>query len=144
MAVKNRGSVQHLGSTVAGRLSRGRTPWDALGATFPAVTAAGIPRRTAYECISALESSPRGLYAGAVMTANSDGELDAALVLRTMFQRDGVTWLQAGAGIVAGSKPELEFRETCEKLRSLSRFIVPADASSPNGRREEADVSSHR
>jgi len=126
MSLKHRGSVQHLGSTVGGRLAPGRTAFDALQATFPAVTGSGLPRRAAYEYIAAHEDEPRDLYAGAVVTLASDGELDAALVLRTVFQANGTTWLRAGAGIVAGSRPEREFQETCEKLRSLSRFIVPA------------------
>jgi salicylate synthase len=125
LAVKARGSVQHLGSTVRGRLRAGLNGWDALQAAFPAVTASGIPRRDACQFISRLESCPRGLYAGAVLMADSRGALDAALVLRTVVQEGGQTWLQAGAGIVAGSTPKREFSETCDKMRSVARNLVP-------------------
>lgn len=127
MQVLERGSVQHLASTVGGQLRDGRGPWDAFATLFPAVTASGIPKLAAYRAIHAYESGPRGLYSGAVLAADSRGGLDAALVLRTVFQRGGRTWLQAGAGIVAHSIPDREFEETCEKLRSVAQFLVPAE-----------------
>jgi anthranilate/para-aminobenzoate synthase component I len=86
-----------------------------------------VPKLTAYQAIHAYESGPRGLYSGSVLSVDSRGTLDAALVLRTVFQQSNHTWLQAGAGIVAGSTPDREFEETCEKLRSVARFLVPAD-----------------
>ena len=127
MAMKERGSVRHLGSRVSGRLRTDRTAWDALAALFPAVTASGIPKSEAYELIAELESEPRGLYSGAVVRATSDGELDAALALRTVYTRAGRTWLRAGAGIVSASRPEREYRETCEKLASVAPYLVPAE-----------------
>ncbi|WP_235783756.1 salicylate synthase [Amycolatopsis orientalis] len=126
MSVRERGSVQHLGSDVAGDLADGKTAWDALTALFPAVTASGIPKAAACEAIGRLEPGPRGLYSGAVLTADADGSLDAALVLRSVFRYEGRTWLRAGAGIVAQSTPDRELEETREKLRSVSRFLVPA------------------
>ncbi|GAA2266775.1 mycobactin biosynthesis salicylate synthase MbtI [Streptomyces amakusaensis] len=139
MNVRRRGSVQHLASRVGARLAPGRNAWHALAALFPAVTASGLPKTAACTAIHRYESAPRGLYSGAVLTADADGSLDAALVLRTVFQRDGRTWLRAGAGIVEHSTPEREFEETCEKLRSTSRFLVPrtrSDAGSPEGPRD--------
>jgi salicylate synthetase len=126
MALKERGSVHHLGSRVAGRLRADRTMWDALAVLFPAVTASGIPKAAAYEVIQAYEPGPRGLYSGAVLRATGDGDLDAALVLRTVFTHEGRTWLQAGAGVVADSRPAREYRETCEKLASVAPYLVPA------------------
>jgi salicylate synthetase len=126
LTVKPRGSVQHLASRVATTLADGRTAWDALGAVFPPVTASGIPKTAAYELIEQLESEPRGLYSGAVLMAGSDGSLDAALALRAVFQREGRTWLCAGAGIVGASRPEREYEETCEKLASVAPYVVPA------------------
>jgi salicylate synthetase len=125
MSVKERGSVQHLASEIIGRLARTVTPWDALAALFPAVTASGIPKAAACDLIHEVEPGSRGLYSGAVLTVDSDGTIDAALVLRSVFRKDGRTWLRAGAGIVAQSDPERELEETCEKLRSVSRFLVP-------------------
>lgn len=126
MSVKPRGSVQHLASSLSGRLSEGVGAWDAFAALFPAVTASGVPKVSAYRAIRRHESGPRGLYSGSVLIVDEDGALDAALVLRTLFRRDGSTWLQAGAGIVEQSDPEREFVETCEKLRSVAQHLVPA------------------
>jgi anthranilate/para-aminobenzoate synthase component I len=80
----------------------------------------------ACSAIRRYEQQPRGLYSGAVITVDTDGGLDAALVLRSIFQAGGRTWLRAGAGVVEHSTPEREYEETCEKLRSISRFIVAA------------------
>ncbi|MFG3259813.1 salicylate synthase [Streptomyces sp. NPDC048172] len=127
MTVRERGSVQHLASRITGELrTHGEGPWAALAAVFPAVTASGVPKSAAYETIRRLEPDPRGLYSGAVLTVGHDGAMDAALVLRTVFRSGGRTWLRAGAGIVGDSRPEREFEETCEKLRSVSRTLVPA------------------
>ncbi|CAI7975799.1 mycobactin phenyloxazoline synthetase [Frankia sp. Hr75.2] len=129
MNVLPRGSVQHLASRVAGRLAAGRDAWDALGAVFPSITASGVPKPVACAVIGDYEGELRGLYSGAVLIADSDGGLDAALVLRTVFQQDGRTWLRAGAGIVGHSDPDREAEETREKLRSVSRFLVAAPAA---------------
>lgn len=129
MSVCRRGSVQHLGSRVKGRLLPGRSAWDAFEALFPAVTASGIPKREAIEAIGRHEPEPRGLYSGSVLIADSDGALDATLVLRAFYQRGGQTWLHAGAGLVALSTPEREFRETCEKLQSVSLHLVAASCA---------------
>ncbi|MBE1535921.1 salicylate synthase [Actinomadura algeriensis] len=124
MTVKERGSVQHLGSSVSGALAPGRTCWDALDALFPGVTASGIPKPEAIEAIGGLEER-RGLYSGAVLAVSHDGSLDSALVLRALYNRDGRAWLRAGAGIVSGSTPEREYEETCEKLSSIAPYVVP-------------------
>jgi salicylate synthase len=124
MVVRERGTVQHLASSVHGRLPAGRSSWDAFAALFPAVTASGVPKPVAYEVIRELESSERGLYSGAVLVHDADGSLDAALVLRTVFQQHGRTWLRAGAGIVEQSRPDREFTETCEKLGSVAHHLV--------------------
>ncbi|MFG3104462.1 salicylate synthase [Streptomyces sp. NPDC048182] len=129
LTVKSRGTAQHLASDLYGHLAPGRDAWDALRALFPAVTVAGIPKPAAYEAIRRYETEPRGLYGGAVLTLDQDGSADAALVLRSVYQRGGRTWLRAGAGIVGQSVPEREFTETCEKLRSVSRSVVAAVAA---------------
>jgi anthranilate synthase component 1/salicylate synthetase len=128
MTVKQRGTVQHLASSVSGQLSPGHGPWPAFATLFPAVTASGVPKRAAYGCIRRHEPQVRGLYSGAVLTVEHNGALDAALVLRTIFQQDGKTWLRAGAGIVEQSRPDREFQETCEKLRSVALHLVARHA----------------
>jgi salicylate synthetase len=124
MAVRERGSVQHLGSTVTGRLSPSSDRMDALEALFPAVTASGIPKPAGVEAILRLDEGPRGLYSGAVVMFTADGGLDAALTLRAAYERDGRTWLRAGAGIIEASNPEREFEETCEKLSTLAPYLI--------------------
>ena len=124
MTVRERGSVQHLGSTVTGRLHSSKDRMDALETLFPAVTASGIPKAASVDAILRLDESPRELYSGAVVRFSADGGLDAALTLRTVYERDGRTWLRAGAGIIAASDPDREFEETCEKLTTLAPYLV--------------------
>ncbi len=134
MSVEERGSVQHLASQVTGKLAAGADAWDAFTAVFPAVTVSGVPKEAAFAAIRRHEGDRRGLYGGAVLTVDSSGALDAALVLRTVFRENGRTWLRAGAGIVGQSQPAREFEETCEKLDSVARFLVA------NEIREEVDA----
>jgi salicylate synthetase len=124
MTVRERGSVQHLGSTVSARLDASKNRMDALEALFPAVTASGIPKAAGVDAILRLDESPRALYSGAVVMFSSDGGLEAALTLRTAYERDGRTWIQAGAGIIGASEPDREFEETCEKLATLAPHLV--------------------
>ena len=126
MTVRERGSVQHLASRVTGSLAADCDAWDAFASAFPAVTVSGVPRNAAYASIRAHEEHPRGLYGGSVFCVDDDGVLDAGLVLRAVYAREGRAWLQAGAGIVGGSRSAREFEETCEKLDSVARFLVPA------------------
>lgn len=124
MVVRERGSVQHLASTVRGELSPDAGPWRALAVLFPSITASGIPKTPAVEAIYRLEPDRRELYSGAVITASSAGDLEATLTLRSIFSDHGESWLRAGAGIVGQSLPEREFEETCEKLGSVAPFVV--------------------
>lgn len=126
MAVRERGSVQHLASTVRGQLSMRHTHWEALDALFPSVTASGIPKRVGVDAVFRLDGAPRGLYSGAVVAVSPGEHLEATLVLRAVYQQNGSAWLRAGAGIIAASTPEREFEETCEKLSSVSPYIVRA------------------
>jgi salicylate synthetase len=125
MTVRERGSVQHLGSTISGRLDPSRDRMDALEALFPAVTASGIPKEAGVEAILRLDDRPRGLYSGAVVAVSANGGLDAALTLRAAYECEGRTWLRAGAGIIEASEPEREFEETCEKLSTLAPYLIP-------------------
>ena len=95
MTVRERGSVQHLGSTINARLNPSSDRMDALEALFPAVTASGIPKAAGIEAILRLDEAPRGLYSGAVVMVSAEGGLDAALTLRAAYERGGKTWLRA-------------------------------------------------
>lgn len=124
MSVAHRGTVQHIASRLKGKLKAGYNSWHAFNALFPAVTASGIPKRESLEAIGRFEPHSRNLYSGCVLTFDSDGALDAALVLRTIFQKDNNAWLHTGAGIVGMSVPARELEETREKLSSYARQLV--------------------
>ncbi|WP_371319342.1 salicylate synthase [Pseudomonas sp. B6002] len=123
MGISRRGSVQHLSSRLKGRLKPDCNAWHAFAALFPAVTASGIPKREAIAAIAEHEGRSRDLYSGCVLIADSDGSLDAALVLRSVFEDQGQAWVQAGAGIVSLSLPERELEETREKLASIAPHV---------------------
>lgn len=91
------------------------------------MTASGIPKAPAVDAIYRLEASRRGVYSGAVLAVSSAGDLEATLVLRSVYREGGRSWLRAGAGIVGQSEPEREFTETCEKLGSVAPYIVAAE-----------------
>ncbi|MEW2219658.1 salicylate synthase [Streptomyces sp. NPDC006990] len=123
MTVRQRGSVQHLASRLAGRLREDAGPWDAFASLFPAITATGVSKRDALHALARHEDVPRGLYGGAVFRGSTAGALDAALVLRTLVGDGDETWLRAGAGVTAHSSPDRETEETCEKLRSVAPHL---------------------
>lgn len=122
MSVRTRGSVHHLGSRVTGQLAAGNDAWDAFDVLFPSITASGVPKSEALASIECLESSPRELYAGAVLWLD-DNHFEAALVLRSAYQDDRRQWIQAGAGVIAQSTPARELVETREKLASIAPYL---------------------
>ncbi|MDP4157571.1 MAG: anthranilate synthase component I family protein, partial [Bacillota bacterium] len=111
--------VMHLVSEVSGELRDDQTPLDALAACIPAGTVSGAPKIRAMEIINELEKSKRGLYSGAVGYLSANGNMDFALAIRTMILKDGIAYIQAGAGIVYDSNPKLEYEETINKLKSF-------------------------
>ncbi|KVD50236.1 salicylate synthase [Burkholderia sp. ABCPW 11] len=124
MSIRMRGSVQHFGSRVTGHLASGKDAWDAFNTLFPSITASGIPKTPALHAIERLEDTPRELYAGAVLLLEGHDMFEATLVLRSVFQDESRRWLQAGAGIIAQSRPERELAETNEKLASIAPYLV--------------------
>jgi anthranilate synthase component I len=111
--------VMHIVSEVHGKLRAGKTSIDALQACFPAGTVSGAPKVRAMEIISELEPARRGIYAGAVGYVGLDGTLDMCIAIRTIVADKNKFYLQAGAGIVADSVPETEYRETTSKAQVL-------------------------
>jgi anthranilate synthase component 1 len=123
MEVERYSHVLHLVSHVEGRLRPDRDALDALRAVFPAGTLSGAPKVRAMQLIAAAEREQRGLYGGAVGYLGYDGNLDTAITIRSAVLRDGQAHVHTGAGIVAGSVPELEFEETEHKAAALRRAI---------------------
>jgi anthranilate synthase component 1 len=119
--------VMHLSSTVTGRLRPGLTAFDALRASLPAGTLSGAPKVRAMEIIDELEPHRRGPYGGAVGYVDFSGNMDTCIALRTMVLLGSTAYVQAGAGIVADSQPELEYQETVNKARALLRAIDVAE-----------------
>ncbi|MEQ1900492.1 MAG: anthranilate synthase component I [Devosia sp.] len=111
--------VMHIVSNVVGELDPSKDFVDALSAGFPAGTVSGAPKVRAMEIIDELEKSRRGIYGGCVGYFGADGTMDTCIVLRTAIVKDGKLYVQAGAGIVADSKPELEQLECENKARAL-------------------------
>ncbi len=119
MNVEKYSHVQHLVSSLSAKLRDGCDRFDALAACFPAGTVSGAPKVRAIEIIRDLEPTQRGVYAGAVGYFDYSGNLDTCIAIRTLVLENGVAKIQAGAGIVADSVPELEFEETVNKASVL-------------------------
>jgi anthranilate synthase component 1 len=113
--------VMHIVSNVEGLLQPGMTSLDVLKATFPAGTLTGAPKIRAMEIIDELEPVKRGIYGGACGYLSFAGDMDVAIAIRTGIVRDQTLYVQAAAGVVADSVPELEWKETEAKARALIR-----------------------
>jgi anthranilate synthase component I len=113
--------VMHIVSNVEGLLQDGMTSLDVLRATFPAGTLTGAPKIRAMEIIDELEPVKRGIYGGACGYLSFSGDMDVAIAIRTGIVKDNTLYVQAAAGIVADSVPELEWQETEAKARALIR-----------------------
>lgn len=120
--------IMHLEAAVSGRVAAGRTALDATLACFPAGTLSGAPKVRAMEIIDRLELSRRGLYGGVVGYFDFAGNSDVAIAIRTAVLADGVAHVQAGAGVVADSVPELEDAECAHKARAVIAAIGRAEA----------------
>jgi len=113
--------VMHIVSNVEGLLKDGMTNLDVLRATFPAGTLTGAPKIRAMEIIDELEPVKRGIYGGACGYLSFAGDMDVAIAIRTGIVKDQTLYVQAAAGVVADSIPEMEWRETEAKARALIR-----------------------
>lgn len=127
MDVERFSHVMHLVSEVEGELRDGLGPVDVLRACFPAGTVSGAPKVRAMQIIAEQEPDRRGSYAGAAGYISYDGNMDTAIVIRTIAVKDGVGYVQAGAGIVADSVPSREYQETIHKARAVMAAIDLAE-----------------
>ena len=119
--------VMHIVSGVNGELSSDHDAFDLFAAAFPAGTLVGAPKVRAMELIDELEPETRGLYAGTVGYFGSNGDMDQAITIRTLvFQGEHYSY-QAGAGIVADSQPDYEYREVLAKSEILRRALAMAE-----------------
>jgi anthranilate synthase component 1 len=128
MQVERYSHVMHIVSNVTGQLNKGMSAIDVLRATFPAGTVSGAPKIRAMEIIDELEPVKRGVYSGAVGYLSWNGNMDTAIAIRTAVVKQGQLHIQAGAGVVADSVPELEWKETMNKGRAVFRAVALAEA----------------
>ena len=115
--------VMHLVSHVTGELEADKDAFDLLEAAFPAGTLTGAPKVRAMELLAGLEKSPRGIYGGAAGFFSYTGDMNFAIVIRTMILDQGVLTMRAGAGIVADSDPAKEYRETVNKSKAIFEAV---------------------
>ncbi len=127
MVIERYSHVMHIVSNVRGKLREGLNAFDVFRAAFPAGTLSGSPKIRAMEIIDEFEPHRRGVYGGAVGYFSFSGNMDLAIAIRTLMIEKERILLQAGAGIVADSDPEMEYQETLNKARGVRRAIEMAN-----------------
>ena len=113
----------HIVSNVVGKYNRKFSKFKSLLAGSPAGTVSGAPKIRAMEIIDELEKNKRKLYAGGIGYFTPNGEFDTCIALRTALIKNNKFYVQAGAGVVADSKPEKEYAETVNKAKALMRAV---------------------
>lgn len=132
MIIERYSNVMHIVSNVTGQLRDDLNSMDALRAILPAGTLSGAPKVRAMEIIDQLEPIKRGVYGGAVGYWAWNGNMDTAIAIRTAVIKNGQLHVQAGAGIVSDSQPELEWEETLNKRRAMFKAVALAEKSKPS------------
>ncbi|MBO4989401.1 MAG: chorismate-binding protein [Clostridia bacterium] len=115
--------VMHIGSAVKGELAAGKTAMDVIGAVLPAGTLSGAPKIKACQLINDLEGNKRGVYGGAIGYLDFSGNLDVAIAIRLAYRKNGKVFVRSGAGIVADSVPEREYKECLNKAAAVFRAL---------------------
>ena len=126
MSIERYSHVMHIGSTVSGMLREDRDALDAVDAILPAGTLSGAPKLRACEIINELENNKRGIYGGAIGYVSFTGNLDTCIAIRLAFSKNGKVFIRSGAGIVADSVPEKEFKECIQKAAAVRGAIEMA------------------
>jgi anthranilate synthase component 1 len=128
MIIERYSHVMHIVSQVEGQLSKGKTPYDLMRATFPAGTLSGAPKIRAMQIIAELEQTARGPYGGCVGYFSFNGNLDCCITIRTALLKNGRAYVQAGGGWVNDSTPEDEFQETVNKAKAMLKAVALAES----------------
>lgn len=128
MIVERYSHVMHIVSQVEGKLSKAKSPYDLMRATFPAGTLSGAPKIRAMQIISELEQTARGPYGGCVGYFSFNGNLDCCITIRTALLKGGKAYIQAGGGWVNDSTPEGEFDETVNKAKAMLKAVALAES----------------
>ena len=123
MSIERYSHVMHIGSTVGGMIREDKDALDAVDAILPAGTLSGAPKLRACEIINELENNKRGIYGGAIGYISFTGNLDTCIAIRLAFSKNGKVFVRSGAGIVADSVPENEYRECIQKAAAVRNAI---------------------
>ncbi len=134
MVIEKYSHVMHITSNVEGSIEEGLDAVDVLRACLPAGTVSGAPKVRAMQIIDELEPDMRGPYAGAVGYLDFAGNMDTCIAIRTVTIEGGRAHIQAGAGIVADSIPEMEYKETINKARGMLKALGVARSLGENGK----------
>jgi anthranilate synthase component 1 len=121
--IKRFSHVSHISSHVTGTVREGLDALDVIAATLPAGTLSGAPKKRACEIIDAAEGITRGVYGGALGYIDFAGNMDMCIGIRMAVLKDGNVFVQSGAGIVADSKPEKEYKEVCNKAKAVMEAL---------------------
>ena len=124
MEVLKYSHVMHIGSTVRGMIREDKCSLDAVDAVLPAGTLSGAPKIRAMEIINELENNKRGIYGGAIGYVDFTGNLDTCIAIRTAYKKNGKVFVRSGAGIVADSVPQNEYRECINKAKAVMNAVM--------------------
>jgi anthranilate synthase component 1 len=124
MSILRFSHVMHIGSTVSGEISEGKTGLDAINAILPAGTLSGAPKIRAMQIINELERNKRGIYGGAVGYLDFTGNMDTCIAIRIVYKKKGKVFIRCGAGIVADSNPESEYQECVNKSKAAQNALM--------------------
>lgn len=126
MSIEKFSHVMHIGSTVSGQIREDKDAVDAMDAILPAGTLSGAPKLRACEIINELENNKRGIYGGAIGYISFTGDMDTCIAIRLAFSKNGKVFIRSGAGIVADSVPESEYRECIQKAAAVKNALLLA------------------
>ena len=126
MSIEKFSHVMHIGSTVSGQIRENKDAVDAMDAILPAGTLSGAPKLRACEIINELENNKRGIYGGAIGYLSFTGDMDTCIAIRLAFSKNGKVFIRSGAGIVADSVPESEYRECIQKAAAVKNALLLA------------------
>ena len=123
LSIERFSHVMHIGSTVTGKIRADKDAVDAVDAILPAGTLSGAPKFRACQIIEELENDKRGVYGGAIGYLDFTGNMDTCIAIRLVYRKNGRICIRAGAGVVADSVPENEFRECINKAKAVVTAI---------------------
>lgn len=127
LSIQRYSHVMHIGSTVRGEIREDKGALDAVDAVLPAGTLSGAPKLRAMEIINELENCKRGIYGGAIGYIDLAGNLDTCIAIRIAYKKNGKVFVRSGAGIVADSIPQNEYRECINKAQAVVNALLAGE-----------------